>query len=602
LRVSFAAELKRRKVLRVAVAYFFTGVAVLEAANLVLPSLFVPAWVNDVVVVAVVAGFPIALLLAWSYELVDGALRRQRDLTADDAPPPQVSRLLQRGAVPILLGCVILLAWRPWTGRDPLGGLADPGFMDSVAVLPVTNRTGDPANDHVAVAIAEEIVQHLKATQRIKVSDPFSVNELVQTGVVASELASLLGVRKLVRTSLYEDENGLSLNATITDPVTSDVLWSDSFTGGEASGHEAASTIAASFGIEFEGRSEPPAESYAAPLSLAHTTGHEALLEGARWLGRRTYEGISRARELFRTAVDADPDDARALASLSKVYSLSLTYRYRGEPDGYPAAGLALALADRAIALEPELAAGYEARGYITSRASGPRNEVAEDCRKILELDPNTVDGLSWCARVLQQLGWSDEAFDNAEKAIALDPRNAGRRLALALDALAAGRFDQAADQARHARALSPGLALPPLIEARALLLSGRPERCLDLDLGPYAGTRAACLQALGRTAEATAVADSLAAAIQTESDDPVYTDVTRAEDLSVYYAWIGDPSLSLAWLEIAFRLSPMGVETRTLESALFDRVRDDPTFADGLRDERATIWERVKTAAAGAR
>jgi len=601
LRESCTAELERRKVLRVAVAYFFTGVAVLEAAQLVLPSLFVPAWVNNLLVVVVVAGFPVAVILAWTFQLVDGRIRRE--LAAEDAevPAKPASGLVQRGAIPILLACVVLLAWRPWSGRDPLAALADPGFVDSVAVLPVENHTGDPANDHVASALTEGIVQQLQASAqgRIKVSDPFSVQDLVRAGVVASDMASVLGVSKLIRGSLYVDGDALRLNAMITDPVTSDVLWSDSFTGGEATGFEAATTIAASFGVEFRGRSETPYESYAAPTALAHTSGHEALLKGAEWLGRRTAEGIATARELFTSAVDAAPDDARALAALSKAYSLSLAYRYRGEPDGYRLAGEALSLANRAIELDPGLAAGYEARGYIASRASAPVRQVAEDCRKVIELDPNAVDGLSWCARVLQQLGWRNEALDNAEKAISLDPRNAGRRLALAYDALAAGRFAQAAEEARRARALSPGLVLPPLLEARALLLSGHPERCLTLDLGPYAATRAACLFELGRTTEAAAVADSLAEAIGAEdASDAVYTDVTRAEDLAVYYAWTGDAALSLSWVEMAYGLSPMGVETRTLESALFDRVRSETSFDAGVRRARAQVWDLVEEAA----
>jgi hypothetical protein len=116
------------------------------------------------------------------------------------------------------------------------------------------------------------------------------------------------------------------------------------------------------------------------------------------------------------------------------------------------------------------------------------------------------------------------------------------------------------------------------------------------LDLGPHAGTRAACLYEAGRRADAVRMVDSLAAAIEgRESPDAVYTAVTRAEDLAVYYAWTGDPALSLAWLQIAFRLSPIGVETRTLASALFDRVRSDPLFAAGLRETRAGIWPQVE-------
>ncbi len=590
--MSFGFELKRRKVLRVAVAYFFTSVAVLEAANLVLPSLFLPAWVFDTVVTVVLVGFPVALVLAWTFEFVDGRVRRERPPDANETPG---SGPVQRAAVPILIGCIVLLAWRPWSGSDPLAALAGSGLADSVAVVPVDNRTGDPANDHVAAAITEGIVRHLRAAGDVKVSDPYSVASMVDAGVSTQDMMRELGVQKLVRGSLFLEGETLLLSALIIDGFTGQVLWDGTYPGGEASGYEAASMIAGEFGLAYESQTPELRQAYTSPVLMGHT-GHEALIEGTRWLGRRTFEGITRARELFGIAVESDPEDAEALAALSKAHALSLIYRYRGGPEGYEAAGMSLALANRAVAADPDLSAAYAARGYIASRASGPLGEVGSDCREALDLDPNAVDGLSWCARVLQQLGWETEALDNAEKAIALDPRNAGRRLAVAYNAIAVGDYDEAVEHARSARALSPGLALPPLLEARALLLSGRPQQCLDLDLGPNAGTRAACLHDAGQIARARAIVDSLATTISLqESADSVFTDVARAEDLAVYHAWIGDSEMALTWVEMAFELSPSGVESRTLQSELFDRVRDDDTFRTGLEAIQAGIWERVQ-------
>ena len=243
---SFASELKRRKVLRVAGPYFVTGVMVLEAADQVLPTLFVPAWVQQALVAVVIAGFPVALVLAWLFRITDGRIRRERP---PEAEPTAKAGIVQRAAVPILIALVILLIWRPWSAADPLAALAGGGFTDSVAVLPVENRTGDPANDHVAVAITEGVVQYLQGTGRIKVSDPFSVSDLVDAGVVASDLAEVLGVEKLIRGSLYLEGDRLELNATTIDPADNRVIWSRPFSGGEASGHEAAVMIATAVGI-----------------------------------------------------------------------------------------------------------------------------------------------------------------------------------------------------------------------------------------------------------------------------------------------------------------------------------------------------------------
>ncbi len=89
---------------------------------------------------------------------------------------------------------------------------------------------------------------------------------------------------------------------------------------------------------------------------------------------------------------------------------------------------------------------------------------------------------------------------------------------------------------------------------------------------------------------------DSLAAALEAGTlEDTVFTAVIRAEDLAVHYAWAGDPAKSLDWVRRAYRMSPSGVEPRVLESALFDRPRQDPRFSREVERIRAGIWDRVR-------
>jgi hypothetical protein len=115
------------------------------------------------------------------------------------------------------------------------------------------------------------------------------------------------------------------------------------------------------------------------------------------------------------------------------------------------------------------------------------------------------------------------------------------------------------------------------------------------MELGPHAGLRATCLHELGGREEASAIIDSLEAAVRAGTlRDTVYTDVIRAEDLATYYAWVGDPVPSLEWVRRAYDMSPSGVEPRVLESALFDRVRADERFRREVEQTRAEIWDRV--------
>jgi TolB-like protein len=491
------------------------------------------------------------------------------------------------------IAIVALAVWHPWH-RDPLAPFANIRFVDSVAVLPVENRTGRPELQHVCAGITDEIVGRLRRVGLIKVSDPYSVQSLLALGLSARQLADSLGVERLVLGSLYQTIDGVRLNMRVSNGRSGDVISSDRYEWNSDYGFEAALSLAQSFVDDYLGRIFVEVPNQTTPP--AHGPGHESYLIGRAWLGRRTPEGMARARAAFSEALALDSANAEAYAGLSSVYALSLAYRYQTGVDGYAAAGLALAAADRAIELDPNLASGYSARGYLASRSFAPVSRVASDCRKAIDLEPSAADVLSWCARVLNRSGAIETAFRVSEQAIALDPQNAGRRLALAYDALALGRYDRAAREAHLAGQLEADLMLPRAIEARAQLLAGRAERCAAMELGPHAGIQATCLYELGRRTEAAAIVDSLESVLKSgRLNDPVYTEVIRAEDLATYYAWGGDPVRSLAWVKRAYELSPSGVEPRVLESALFDRVREDPVFASSVEEIRAGIWDRVQ-------
>jgi tetratricopeptide (TPR) repeat protein len=326
---------------------------------------------------------------------------------------------------------------------------------------------------------------------------------------------------------------------------------------------------------------------------------HEYVL-GKYWLGRRTPAGIRLAVTHFGNAIRGDSASAEAYEGISTAYTLTLFYRYDLGLDGYEIAGRALWAANRAVELDPAFASGYAARGYVTSRAYGPWRQASRDFDRALDLEPNSAQAVAWSASALVEAGAADEGIDATRRAIDLDPLSPARQLSLAYAALPLGRYDLVVEAAHRASELEPELAISRALEGRALVLAGRAGECLGIAFGPHDGVRALCLEALGRHAEARAVADSVAATVgRPGSGDGVYTDVVRVEDLACYYARIGDTERALGWLREAFRLSPIGVERRVLQSALFDRLRADPAAARELDAIVAGIWPRVERSAA---
>jgi tetratricopeptide (TPR) repeat protein len=114
------------------------------------------------------------------------------------------------------------------------------------------------------------------------------------------------------------------------------------------------------------------------------------------------------------------------------------------------------------------------------------------------------------------------------------------------------------------------------------------------LDLVPYQGTRAACLVALGRRAEAQQLADSLQRALEQHALDPAYAEALAAQELAIYYAWLKQPAQAGRWMKRAFELSPTGIDPRLIRSGLFDDVLRDADFASLVQSLPAEAWTRV--------
>jgi tetratricopeptide (TPR) repeat protein len=264
--------------------------------------------------------------------------------------------------------------------------------------------------------------------------------------------------------------------------------------------------------------------------------------------------------------------------------------------DGFAAAGLALGAAGEAVRLDPELAEGYAARGYISSVALAPTQIVLADFTKAQELQPNLPNVPAWYANLLVREGYYDQALAEANRAVQLDPLSPARRTGLAFEALRAHDYSLAIDQARAARSLSSEVILPRSIQALALLLSGRPEECLELELGPHAGIRAMCLHDVGRVDQAEAIADSLRAFLQA-GDQPSteFTNVIPAGDLAAYLAWTGHPDRAMPWIHRAYALSPSGIDPRVLNSGVFESLLANGQMRREVAEIQDRIWARVE-------
>ena len=469
---------------------------------------------------------------------------------------------------------------------------APPGYADSLVVLPVENLTTDSALSALADAMTYEVIASLHRVPDLKVPAYASIRRL-PASLGPRQVVERLGARLVLASTLRQVGNTVRLDAELLVGGTDEILDSESWVVGQvdAAGIEGGlvrrlvELVARGTGLSAD------------PTRIASLEGpgSEAYLLGKHLLESRTPVAIRHAIDHFLEAVSVDSNYAAANEGLSTAYMLALFYRYEIGLDGYDAAALALAAANRAIAQDPMFAAAFSARAYVTSRAYGPTDRAARDFARVLELTPNASQARAWSAAVLYWEGKVEEAMANARLAAELSPLVPSVQLGIAIQALPLRDYDLAIRTARRATELEPALVESRAVEGRALLLAGRLDECLAIAFGPHAAIRAMCLHAAGREAEAVAITDSIAHAVETGTlGDTTYTDIIRADGLASYYAWTGDHVRAIRWLAYAFARSPMGVDRRVLESAIFDGLRADPVTARQLRALTDAVWPRV--------
>ncbi len=612
---SIFESISRRKVIPWTLAYLAGAFLVFQGMALAEDALGFPYLLRVGIQVVLILGFLVTAVLAWYH----GAPGPQRVTTRELL---LLAAVLAAGGTTLLLlrgigregylpeGFTITagtgdpagpLPRGPSDGREPLGDIIaatlsgeGDSFEASIAILPLENRARDASLDTVAGLVTDELIARLARIRGLKVISRQSVQGLQGLNLSVRDVADTLSVdHVLVGTARPGGDEGVSLEVRLLQVPGDSILWQTAFAGAEtteeAAVEEIYNQVAAALLMEV------PTLSVATPFRNTESPGYVAYLAGAQLLSTRTRDGLMRAIEAFRTSIGMDPGFALAYAGLSSAYALSITYRYEIGVDAYAAAGLALKAADEAVSLDSELAEAYAARGYISSMALAPAQTVGADFARAMDLQPNAPNVAAWYANLLIREGYYDQALAEAQRAVELDPLSSPRRTGLAYEALRARDYGLSIDQARVAQSLEEEVMLPRGIQARALLLSGRAEECLEMDLGPHDGIRAMCLHALGRRQEAQALVDSLAGAVR--SGRPVhdaFTPVIATGDLAAYFAWTGELERALPWIHRAYALSPTGIDPRVLESGLFEDLLENRIYRREVEDIRSRIWGRV--------
>jgi TolB-like protein/Flp pilus assembly protein TadD len=509
--MSFFSELKRRNVYRVAALYVIVSWAVLQFVEVSTEFIALPEWTGRLVLVLLMAGFPVSLVLAWAIELTPEGIRLE---TPGEGWSPSRRR---RGDRIILagLGLILLLgAWRligVWT--DDGGEAVE---IHSLVVLPLDNLMEDPGQAYFVEGMHEAIITELSRIPGLRVISRTSAMKYRDSAMSVPEIGEELGVDAVVEGSVLRSGETVRVTAQMIEAASDRHIWADNFdrnlTDILALYADVTREIANRIRLEV---SPEQAVALDAPSSV-DTDGYDDYLRGSylceKWGPQEMREGIG----LMRRAVAADPDYALAHAGLAICLQYASFFDYL-EPTGVISE--ARAAADRAIELDrnlPEAWVAFAAVRYYLG-FDLPASELALE--RALSLNPSHVRALTHLSWQLGEDGRTDEAVALARQAMALDPFSASTGTTLAQAYLLGRDFEAALPAWRDLVELDPadpslryylGWSLEAVGDYAQAIASHQSAVELSGRESLYLSGLGHALAVSGRTAEATALLTEL--------------------------------------------------------------------------------------------
>jgi len=493
---NFFAELKRRNVYKVAIAYAVVAWLLMQIATQVFPFLEIPNWAIRLVIMLIVIGFPIALVIAWAFELTPEGLKRTE--FADELPKKSArSRawiyvVIVAGAISV--GLFFFGRYTATSKQSVSAELPD----KSIAVLPFENLSRDPDNAYFADGIQDEILARLSKIADLKVISRTSTQKYKSAPDNLREIAKQLGVANILEGSVQRAADQVRVNVQLINALNDAHLWSDIYDRKLTDIFAVESDIAKAIADTLQAKLTGAEKQMIAAQPTSDTVAYELYLKGRLLWSRRGGDNIRQAIAFYEQAIERDPNYALAYAGLAEAYVTLPFYTSTAPREAFPKAktaalkalqlddklaeahaGLAFVLCtrdvdiagsisefQRAIALNSNYATAHQWYGYCPLTASGRFDEAIAEAKRSIELDPllpiintNLGTNLIYARRY-------DEAIAQLRRTLEIDPTFYYARYALGMALQLKGDMPGAITEYTKAQQLSDDLAAPVLLAA----------------------------------------------------------------------------------------------------------------------------------------
>lgn len=570
---NFFGELKRRNVYKVAVAYAVVGWLLVQIAAQVFPFFEIPNWAVRLVVLAIIIGFPIALIVAWAFELTPEGIKKTQ--TVDETPRTRPQAWIYVVIVAAALSVALFFLGRySATNKERQ---TDNLMARSIAVLPFANLSRDPDNEYFVDGIQDEIITRLSQVADLKVISGTSTRRYKGTGQNLSQIARELNVTHVLEGSVQKSGDQVHVNVQLINALNDAHLWADIYdrklTDIFAVESEIAKTIADTLRVKLTG--DQTRAITARPTE--NNAAHELYLKGRYFWFKRTAEDLKKAANYFQQAIDIDPNYALAYVGLADAFVLLPAYGGGSPLECYPKAKIA---ARKAIELNDSLAEAHASYGKVLWNQDFDFAQSLSEFERAIKLNPNYATAHHWYGNSpLASLGRFDEAIAEMKRAVELDPLSLIYNADLGGTLVLARRYDEAIERLQRALELDPNFYYAHYNLGLALWLKGDRDgaiaeykKALELSDDPmpraYMGHAYATA---GRRDDALRILDELSeAAKHRYVPNPAFALVEIG---------LGRKEKALDWLEKAYDAHEARFIAYIKVDPFLDPLRGDPRF-----------------------
>jgi len=434
--MSFIAELKRRNVFRVGIAYVVVSWLVAQIADLVLDNIESPAWVMQTLMLVLALGFPFALIFAWAFELTPEGLKKEKDVDRSKSITQTTGRKLDYTIITILVFALGYFAYDKFV-LDPArdAALVESAQVEqaagqegaagkTIAVLPFVNMSPDPDQEYFSDGISEEILNALAKVQELQVSGRTSSFAFKGQSQDLRLIGETLGVGHILEGSVRKSGNTVRITAQLIRVDNGFHLWSETYDRELDNVFAIQDEISAAILHELKA-TLLDGESATVKAVRTNTEAYELYLLAKQRMYERTGPTIESAAELLDRAIAIDPEYAPAYAQ--RAIAELLLSEGAGSYGNIPlkeAQSRSKLYLDKALQLDPNLAEAWAGMGLHELNSLSAQNwqQAIVDLEKALAINPGLIDASNWLHNAYQATGQPGKGRDVVMNMVERDP------------------------------------------------------------------------------------------------------------------------------------------------------------------------------------